>query len=565
LSPAKRLAYLAVSAVLWTVSVLMPQAAEAQTSALVTGTIRNSIGKPQAGATVEIFPLAAGALIAAHTAVTDQKGAYSIAALLPGEYLLRVTAPSFLPTVRNHLNLAADSKVVLNLTLNTIFRAEQMLPAKRAAGATDDDWKWTLRSSTNRAILRVLDPSQIAGEEKGDAGDGLSARLAFMAGGAFDGLGGMPSVNTDFDVKQGWGFGDLAFRGNVGYGGRDPDGALRVAYSPHAKGDAADGPEIAFLMRRATVESPHLVNSSVNTFGLSFAQTSKLLDLIDVRYGARLENSSVVGRQVYVEPLLDVAVNLGADGRLYFRQGWKGSAEDDESVVPRLSYTERGVAMERTKHEEAGYERRWNRHHFGVSYYHDTISNLALTGIGQMDMAGPDLEDEVLAGSDLESFTSNVGVLHAQGLTVRWDRQIAGNFNAGAHFDYGTVLDSTMSDMAQISELKSSLHRTMRPALGADVSVKLRRTRVESSYNMVAGSSLTPVNSTDSRTSATAPYWNLKYTQPLPSFLPAHMEAMIDIRNLLAQGYRPVVGADGRTLYLVQAPRSLRGGLAFTF
>jgi len=43
------------------------------------------------------------------------------------------------------------------------------------------------------------------------------------------------------------------------------------------------------------------------------------------------------------------------------------------------------------------------------------------------------------------------------------------------------------------------------------------------------------------------------------------MDAMIDIRNLLAQGYVPLMGSDGRTVYLVQAARSVRGGLAFTF
>ncbi len=33
-------------------------------------------------------------------------------------------------------------------------------------------------------------------------------------------------------------------------------------------------------------------------------------------------------------------------------------------------------------------------------------------------------------------------------------------------------------------------------------------------------------------------------------FLPAHMEALIDLRNLLAQGYVPVMGQDGQTVYL---------------
>jgi hypothetical protein len=43
------------------------------------------------------------------------------------------------------------------------------------------------------------------------------------------------------------------------------------------------------------------------------------------------------------------------------------------------------------------------------------------------------------------------------------------------------------------------------------------------------------------------------------------MEALLDLRNLLAQGYIPVLGQDGQTLYLVQSARSIRGGLAFTF
>ena len=43
------------------------------------------------------------------------------------------------------------------------------------------------------------------------------------------------------------------------------------------------------------------------------------------------------------------------------------------------------------------------------------------------------------------------------------------------------------------------------------------------------------------------------------------MEALIDVRNLLAQGYVPVVGQDGQTVYLVQAARSVRGGVTITF
>ena len=63
------------------------------------------------------------------------------------------------------------------------------------------------------------------------------------------------------------------------------------------------------------------------------------------------------------------------------------------------------------------------------------------------------------------------------------------------------------------------------------------------------------------------PFLNIFLRQPIPclGFLPGKVEALVDIRNLLAQGYVPVMAGDGRTVYLVQSARAVRGGLAFTF
>jgi hypothetical protein len=47
--------------------------------------------------------------------------------------------------------------------------------------------------------------------------------------------------------------------------------------------------------------------------------------------------------------------------------------------------------------------------------------------------------------------------------------------------------------------------------------------------------------------------------------LPAGLEATIDVSNLLAEGYEPFLSADGRTLFLAQTPRTIQGGLSFTF
>ena len=63
------------------------------------------------------------------------------------------------------------------------------------------------------------------------------------------------------------------------------------------------------------------------------------------------------------------------------------------------------------------------------------------------------------------------------------------------------------------------------------------------------------------------PFLNIFVRQPVPGTrsLPGHMDVLLEIRNLLAQGYVPVFGQDGRTVYLVQSARAVRGGVAFSF
>jgi hypothetical protein len=57
----------------------------------------------------------------------------------------------------------------------------------------------------------------------------------------------------------------------------------------------------------------------------------------------------------------------------------------------------------------------------------------------------------------------------------------------------------------------------------------------------------------------------LRQSLRLGRLLPPGLEATVDVTNLLAQGYRPFLSADGQTLFLAQSPRMLQAGLAFTF
>src|SRR4029078_7780481 len=82
----------------------------------ISGVVKNSTGTPQMGATVEV--ITSGAVLQAQT---DAKGFSSLKRLLPGVYSGKVSSPSFLPAIREKINLQSGSSLIVNVTLNTLF------------------------------------------------------------------------------------------------------------------------------------------------------------------------------------------------------------------------------------------------------------------------------------------------------------------------------------------------------------------------------------------------------------------------------------------------------------
>ena len=156
---------------------LLPASA-APFPATVSGVVRDARGTPQMGAMVEL--LAANATVVARV-YTNVRGAFAFDQVFPGTYQVKATGESFLPTLREDLRLRARSKVVVNLTLSTLFEAMQWLPAQpRTPDEPSDDWKWTLRSSSNRPLLRLLQDGPLvvlSGDDHGSAPQ-LAARVA---------------------------------------------------------------------------------------------------------------------------------------------------------------------------------------------------------------------------------------------------------------------------------------------------------------------------------------------------------------------------------------------------
>src|SRR5215475_5982372 len=94
--------------------------AHAANSGVIAGTVKDASGAPQMGAVVEIFVSAAKV---GTTVFTDSRGYYAANNLPAGTYQVKVSAASFLPSLREDVVLRSGAHLVINLTLNTLTDA----------------------------------------------------------------------------------------------------------------------------------------------------------------------------------------------------------------------------------------------------------------------------------------------------------------------------------------------------------------------------------------------------------------------------------------------------------
>jgi Carboxypeptidase regulatory-like domain len=547
--------------------VLALPAAAAGKPGAITGYVRNSAGVPQMGAAVEVV----SSVTRAMTVFTDARGFFDAAGLEPGTYHVKVTAPSFLPSLRENVSLRAGASILVNITLNTLFEAVQLLPQRRGA-QEDDGWKWTLRSSANRPILRVVDNGPVVVSRTGSSERVLKARVAFVAGGDAEGFGSSSEMSTRFTFEKSlFSAGLLSLNGNVGYG-TGPQGVLRAAYS-HRMSDGSN-PELSLTARRFGTPDTVLHNGALQALTLRLADSATFADFVDLHFGTEYQTIQFMGRVSALKPFGSADVHLSPNTVLEYRyatsepntraaKGFDSAPADLSESGPRVSMVDSNAVLERARHQEISLSRRFGNSSLQVAGYSDRIRNAALTGAGEVFGSPEDFLPDVYSGT----FTYNGGQLNTRGLRLVFEQKLPSDLTATVSYTYGGVLD--LAGEPDWSSLRSSIHREYRHAVGAKLAGKapVTHTRWLASYRWMDQKSLLPVDLFDVSPGQMDPYFNVFLRQPLPStsFFPAKMEALVDLRNLLAQGYMPVIGKDGRTLYLVQSARSVRGGVAFVF
>lgn len=535
----------------------------------ISGYVRNTSGKPQMGAVVEILGAQIlGSAARGLTVFTDGSGFYSATGLLPGVYTLKVTAPSFLPALRERVGLRPGASLNVNVTLNTLLGAMQLGQLRSAPD--DDDWKWTLRSVANRPILRFNDPT--TSTEKQD--HELRGSLSFLAGSSGGGYGSGSDVSTGFTLERSmFSSGRLDVSGNLGYGDGLPAGVLRTSYS-HRLPNGSE-PSMALTVRRFAPSDPNLHNAALQALALSASDDISIGDVLELKFGSELQTIQFLGRVTAFRPYGSADLHLSPNTVLEYdyatslpdnraEKGFDSSPADLSETNPRVAMQGFAPKVERAQHQEMSLSRRVGKTNFQVAVFSDRVSNTVLTGTGDVTSAGGFLLPDSYSGTFSYAGTN----LDTNGLRVVLQRKFSSDLTATLDYAYGGVLDLAKPDVP-IQDAQQWMTTQRRHALAAKFSgtVPQTHTRWVASYRWVNGSGLTPVDMFNASPGQSDPYLNLFMRQPIPTMglLPGHMEAIIDIRNLLAQGYVPVMGQDGQTVYLVQAARSVRGGVAFTF
>lgn len=537
-------------------------------SASISGVVRNSAGMPQIGALVQILrpDLSVVAIV-----YTNDKGRYSFPSLPAGRYSIKAMGASFLPSMRE--NVRVRTATVVNLTLNTLAEIMAWLPAQRSGNAnandarTRDDWKWTLSSAANRPLLRWLEdgPLVVVTDAPG-ARPKLKARLlATGQEGTFGENGerytalveATPATSRELLARVDFAPGSdaalesmLGFRQELGYAGAVQSMAS-ISIEPEVEGGNAGGLEEALF---------------------DSAETLHLGDQLDAEFGSEQVlatfRHNAPNTALATLPYANLNVHRG-DSTLYYRLGTAlpGPTEASGSAPrPRAAMDNGELVLEHGLHQEIGWQHQTNKSQIAVAVYSDHLAHpvVEAMGTGSAIAAQDALYDR--GSAMLRGVAPDYS---ATGFEASFEHNLGSSGRIRLSYANGGTL---LLPSAQALAARGTLNQTLaaaRPRRAQTYSITLSGTlegsgtRWSASYRWQPEDAITAV--TPFTQIATSPYLNLHLRQPLRRRGNVRVDALLDGRNLLADGYHPITLSDGSVLLLAQQPRALGAGLAFTF
>lgn len=545
----------------------------AERGAAISGVVRDLHGTPQMGALVELLTLDARSVV---TSFTDDHGRYLLPSVMPGKYQVRATAAFFMPTTRGELRLQPGARAVVNLTMSTLFESATWLPAQtRHADEPADDWKWTLRSTAGRPLLRLIDPeggeevSSSAAENRRVATSNV--RVAVINGDGAFGDGGLHQV---FSLTRSAEDADTAvFRADLG----DPQAALPSR--PSTEITAGYETPSGFGGRSTRLVTSYQshpeitsgVNGGVTVLRLATAEQFSLGDAVLVDAGTLLQAERVVADRISAQPFVRVSVQPDDHTTITYRFAMGRSVQgsgDLDRLKPGLDVLADSAGRPLANgghHSEIGISRKLGERTLTASVFAGELSTVGLSGSGtfQNPVADP---LALLTDSNTGTFRLAVKGLSSQGVSLALAQPLSQALSATVEYDLGKALTPDGEPLI-LGAVRAQLRTRTASAVSVALRGKIARsgTALDAEYRWQPRGTLTQVNAFNSRPEDAFLSFFVRQRLWCGRFLPDGLDAVVEATNLLEQGYQPVLAPDGHTLFLAQVPRAIQGGLAFNF
>jgi hypothetical protein len=548
----------------------------AASTAAVSGEVRDTRGVAQMGAMVQIL---AASSVSVATAFTDMNGRYRIANLVPGKYQVRATAALYVPATRPNLQLATGMRATVNLTLNMLSDPAAWLPAeRRKPDEMGDDWTWTLRSATNRPILRMLDDGEVvlvsAGGDSRSSRAPLKKRASVLSGNGGFGGGGLHTV-VALD-RAGSNNSDLMVRSNVGTLGVSGD------LAPSTEVDAGyERSSLSGGTRLVVNYASHPEMMSGGVMGLQWtriasAQKMHLGDLADIEAGGTVYAIHTMGDAFTAQPFLRVTVYPAEVWAVQYRLATSRELQNFDGLdsiatdLPVAIMSGGKLSTESGTHQAIAVSRKAGKGLLQATLYHDGIDRSTVSGIGAMSAAGvlpAGGSGAVVVDTATDSFRFLGAGYSKSGASVMLTEPLTSTLWAALEYASGAGLAADDTSGIELPQLPAHLHAASGEALTAALKGRVVRTgtRLRASYRWQSHQLVTAVDPYGAFSDQGYLSFYVRQAVRWGDKLPSGIEATVDVTNLLAEGYHPFLSADGRTLYLAQAPRTLQAGLSFTF
>lgn len=549
----------------------------AEPTAAISGVVRDAQGVAQMGAMVQVL---AGPVNIA-TAFTDLYGRYRITNLVPGRYEIRASAALFVPAMRANLRLANGARATVNLTLSMLSDPAAWIPAeRRRPDEPGDDWGWTMRAAASRPILRMLDNGEVvlvssSATERPRAVP-IEARGAVMGGGGgFGGGGSHDAITLD---RAGLDGSEMVLRTDFGSSetvfARGPAMEFDAGYEHH---EIFGG---ATRLVTGYTSHPEMMNANgsygMQVLRVSSAEQMHFGDAVDLEAGATLLAVKTTASAISSEPFLRISLRAGDNWTVGYHLATSRVVQSFESLdtldagVPIATEVGGRLQLEHGLHQELDASRKIGSGVLQAAVYQDTIARPVITGVGVISAADQNIArtgTTLMADTVTDSFELLGPGYTARGVSFLLSEPITPAIWAVVEVQQGAALRTKDGVPTGLPEELAGMRPVSAEALTTALKGRILRsgTKLQASYRWQTDGLMTPVAEYEAFSDSPYLSFYMRQTLRVGRMLPPGLEATVEVTNLLAQGYQPFLSADGRTLFLAQAPRALQAGLSFTF